>query len=195
MKMKKWFAFSMLSVLLFSSTSYAHPGRTDANGGHTCRTNCEKWGLEYGEYHDHHGGGKSGGSSGGSSSGTTAAKPAPQAPQEELPAGTVHVTLPAFDVYVNGQQVANAAAKYPVMVYNDITYFPMTWNYTQALALETRWDAEVGFVVRKTDNQAGALNLDWGTPSPKLLAKLPAFNVYVNDAWIDNAQTRSRIRF
>ncbi|GIN69559.1 hypothetical protein J14TS2_00340 [Bacillus sp. J14TS2] len=34
----------------------AHPGRTDANGGHTCRTNCEKWGLEYGEYHYHNGG-------------------------------------------------------------------------------------------------------------------------------------------
>ncbi|PAK41585.1 YHYH domain-containing protein, partial [Priestia megaterium] len=31
----------------------AHPGRTDANGGHYCRTNCEKWGYEYGEYHYH----------------------------------------------------------------------------------------------------------------------------------------------
>jgi predicted DNA-binding protein YlxM (UPF0122 family) len=44
--------------LLFVGTSatYAHPGRTDANGGHTCRTNCEKWGLDYGEYHYHNGG-------------------------------------------------------------------------------------------------------------------------------------------
>lgn len=40
----------------------AHPGRTDANGGHTCRTNCEKWGLEYGEYHYHSGGTGSGSS-------------------------------------------------------------------------------------------------------------------------------------
>ncbi|CAM4083046.1 hypothetical protein BAMA_16710 [Bacillus manliponensis] len=32
---------------------YAHPGNTDANGGHTCWTNCEEWGLEYGEYHFH----------------------------------------------------------------------------------------------------------------------------------------------
>ncbi|WP_414813092.1 stalk domain-containing protein [Paenibacillus alvei] len=43
----------------FSSISIAHPGRTDSNGGHTCRTNCEKWGLEYGEYHYHNGGSKS----------------------------------------------------------------------------------------------------------------------------------------
>lgn len=35
----------------------AHPGRTDANGGHYCRTNCAKWGLENGEYHYHNGGG------------------------------------------------------------------------------------------------------------------------------------------
>jgi competence protein ComEC len=50
--------------LLFSSTTAAHPGRTDANGGHTCRTNCEKWGLKPGEYHYHNGGTTSTGSTG-----------------------------------------------------------------------------------------------------------------------------------
>lgn len=32
---------------------YAHPGRTDSSSGHTCRTNCGSWGLDYGEYHKH----------------------------------------------------------------------------------------------------------------------------------------------
>ncbi|MFD1905021.1 hypothetical protein ACFSQ7_14745 [Paenibacillus rhizoplanae] len=27
----------------------AHPGRTDTNGGHYCRTNCAKWGAKAGE--------------------------------------------------------------------------------------------------------------------------------------------------
>ncbi|MCQ5364630.1 thermonuclease family protein [Anoxybacillus salavatliensis] len=40
-------------AIFFTSSVYAHPGKTDANGGHTCRTNCEKWGLKYGEYHYH----------------------------------------------------------------------------------------------------------------------------------------------
>ena len=32
----------------------AHPGRTDGNGCHTCRTNCtESWGIPYGYYHRH----------------------------------------------------------------------------------------------------------------------------------------------
>lgn len=39
----------------------AHPGRTDSSGGHTCRTNCESWGLEYGEYHYHNGTGSGSG--------------------------------------------------------------------------------------------------------------------------------------
>ena len=43
-------------LLLSPALVAAHPGRTDSNGGHTCRTNCEKWGLEYGEYHYHNGG-------------------------------------------------------------------------------------------------------------------------------------------
>jgi hypothetical protein len=57
-----------LIVLLFSLSvgiTDAHPGRTDTSGGHTCRTNCEKWGYGYGEYHYHGGGGSSSGSTGG----------------------------------------------------------------------------------------------------------------------------------
>ena len=51
MKKKVLFA-AMLSATLLGATQAvkAHPGRTDGNGCHTCRTNCEKWGLAYGEY-------------------------------------------------------------------------------------------------------------------------------------------------
>ena len=65
--MKKLFTIIMLCiVVLFSPIAvFAHPGRTDANGGHTCRTNCEKWGLQYGQYHYHNGGSSSSSSGGG----------------------------------------------------------------------------------------------------------------------------------
>lgn len=45
----------LLSLLILASIpmAYSHPGRTDASECHTCRTNCEKWGLKYGEYHCH----------------------------------------------------------------------------------------------------------------------------------------------
>lgn len=55
---------SIIIVLLMAITPIsAHPGRTDANGGHYCRTNCAKWGLRDGEYHYHNGGGSSSSSS------------------------------------------------------------------------------------------------------------------------------------
>lgn len=58
--MKRWL-FCIISIFLISSSVVsAHPGRTDKNGGHTCRTNCENWGLEQGEYHYHNGGTTSG---------------------------------------------------------------------------------------------------------------------------------------
>lgn len=50
---KKLLLTTSVALLVAPISAYAHPGRTDANGGHTCRTNCEKWGLQYGEYHYH----------------------------------------------------------------------------------------------------------------------------------------------
>ena len=46
----------VLTILIFSSSVvFAHPGRTDSSGCHTCRTNCAKYGLSNGEYHCHDG--------------------------------------------------------------------------------------------------------------------------------------------
>lgn len=51
--MKKQFLSLLLAgfLALPISSVYAHPGKTDAHGGHTCHTNCAKWGLKDGEYH------------------------------------------------------------------------------------------------------------------------------------------------
>lgn len=42
---------SLLGLLMFPASVFAHPGGTDASGGHYCWTNCEQWGLQTGEYH------------------------------------------------------------------------------------------------------------------------------------------------
>lgn len=56
---KRLFMSAILSfiLILLPIIAEAHPGRTDSSGGHTCRTNCAKWGLKNGEYHYHNGGG------------------------------------------------------------------------------------------------------------------------------------------
>jgi hypothetical protein len=43
----------LLGCLYTQEVTFAHPGRTDEDGGHYCHTNCEDWGLEYEEYHYH----------------------------------------------------------------------------------------------------------------------------------------------
>jgi len=78
--MKKSIALviSLCGLLLVPSLANAHPGRTDSNGGHTCRTNCERWGYEYGEYHYHNGGGSSSNSSSSSSTSNSISTPTPK---------------------------------------------------------------------------------------------------------------------
>nr|WP_210023537.1 MULTISPECIES: YHYH domain-containing protein [unclassified Paenibacillus] len=182
----------MLS-LLFSSVSIAHSGRTDSSGGHNCSAKSISKGLCSG-YHYHNGGSSS--SSGKSSSSTSTSSsydkpyssPSYTTPIEVIPEGYVKAAIPSFSVVVNGQSVSNSLTRYPVIEYKDITYFPMTWNYTQALGIETKWDNEIGFVIRKTDNKAADLVLDYGSTSSKLDAKGPDFNVFVNDVWIDNSK-------
>lgn len=49
------FVFIVLMSITYMNKIYAHPGRTDSNGCHYCRTNCAKWGLSNNEYHCHNG--------------------------------------------------------------------------------------------------------------------------------------------
>lgn len=54
--MNKFLIFLVALVIfggVFTGFTYAHPGRTDRYGWHTCRTNCAKWWLKYGQYHYH----------------------------------------------------------------------------------------------------------------------------------------------
>jgi hypothetical protein len=54
MRFKKYLAIIIFFFVSFGPTAaFAHPGRTDSSGCHTCRTNCPNWGLSYGEYHCH----------------------------------------------------------------------------------------------------------------------------------------------
>ena len=52
---------------------------------------------------------------------------------------TVTVTLPTFKVVFNNTNVDNRYSKYPLIVYKDITYFPMTYSDCRFLGLESKW--------------------------------------------------------
>ncbi|WP_214483088.1 YHYH domain-containing protein [Bacillus sp. SM2101] len=55
---KRLIIFIFILCVLYINTGEAvltHSGRTDSNGGHTCRTNCSSYDLSYGQYHFHNG--------------------------------------------------------------------------------------------------------------------------------------------
>lgn len=64
-------------------------------------------------------------------------------------AETVTATLPTFPVTLNGIEMKQSNAQYPLLVYKDITYVPMTWAETRLLGLETTYTQADGLGVNK----------------------------------------------
>ena len=102
----------------------------------------------------------------------------------------VTATIPKFKVMVNNQVINNENNQYPLLVYKNITYFPMTWDYTRALGLKTSWDATEGFSINKdTGVINGEVKQDLGFANnidiPNFVT-IPNFKVKVNGKDIDN---------
>lgn len=94
---------------------------------------------------------------------------------------SVSIELPRFTVTLNGVQVDNSKREYPLIVYQDITYFPLTYYDSRFLGLETEWDGKNGLRITKTD-VTGAYRDDLSTVrnKGKLQASIPSFAVKVN---------------
>lgn len=72
--MKKQTKIILILITFIPTIVFAHPGKTDANGCHYCRTNCAKWGLYNGQYHCHNGGSNGSSSSNNTTKRTTTTK-------------------------------------------------------------------------------------------------------------------------
>ncbi|WBW50391.1 hypothetical protein O6R05_02280 [Peptoniphilus equinus] len=64
----------------------------------------------------------------------------------------VTVQIPTFDVTINDVAMEKENSEYPVLVYRDITYFPMTYKNARFLGLDTLWDKDTAtlHIVRST---------------------------------------------
>lgn len=51
------------------------------------------------------------------------------------------IAYPKFNIYLNGQWVNNGSITYPFMIYNDVTYMPLTWdNAVSQFGLSYFWE-------------------------------------------------------
>ena len=71
-------------------------------------------------------------------------------PMVQAADGSINVSLPGFKVTLNGTVIENETNQYPLIVYKDITYFPMTYYDCRLLGLESVWDSTTGLKIAKT---------------------------------------------
>ena len=114
-----------------------------------------------------------------------------------MPAGRTEAStgvrgfLPEFKVSLNGVVIDNSYSQYPLLVYKDITYFPMTYYDCRFLGLESLWNSHTGLVVVKTD-----VNWDYhkysasAKNSSSYNARVASFRVTVNGKEIDNSSEK-----
>lgn len=101
----------------------------------------------------------------------------------------VIVTLPDFDVILNGQVIDNVTEQYPFISYKGITYIPMTWDLSHALGLKTQWSQEDGLSIMKAEKSAYYVQKGKSVNvlGKSYKAKLVDFPVKVNGQVIDNS--------
>jgi hypothetical protein len=115
-----------------------------------------------------------------------------------MPAGStlaadvsVRVTLPDFEVNLNGHKVENQFREYPLLVYRDITYFPMTWYDTRLLGLEANWSPDEGLNIKQ--NQVTSSYVPYNSDhrnAATYAAEVPASTVTINGKEIDNTKEK-----
>jgi hypothetical protein len=115
-----------------------------------------------------------------------------------MPAGStlaadvsVRVTLPDFEVNLNGHKVENQYREYPLLVYRDITYFPMTWYDTRLLGLEVNWSPDEGLNIKQ--NQVTSSYVPYNSDhrnAATYAAEVPASTVTINGKEIDNTKEK-----
>ncbi len=103
--------------------------------------------------------------------------------------------LPTFPVTLNGVVMEQEYAQYPLLVYKDITYVPMTWEETRLLGLETTYTQAEGLGVNKA-NVVREQSVLQGEYEPYTVATangashqavVATGSIHVNGEQIDNA--------
>lgn len=109
----------------------------------------------------------------------------------------VKVTLPTFDVKLNGIKVDTAYSEYPLLVYKDITYFPFTYNDCRFLGLETDWNPDEGLSIKNTGIYSPYKPYERSSNNNSTYkATIPNFKINIDGSNIDNrAEEYSLLNF
>lgn len=86
-------------------------------------------------------------------------------------------------VTLNGQVIDNKNAKYPLLSYSNITYFPMTYHLSRFMGVETDWNGTAKSLNIYAGGAQSAYVAEPGkAPKGSVSVTLPSYKVYINSA-------------
>ncbi len=86
-------------------------------------------------------------------------------------------------VTLNGQVIDNKNAKYPLLSYSNITYFPMTYHLSRFMGVETDWNGTAKSLNIYAGGAQSAYVAEPGkAPRGSVSVTLPSYKVYINSA-------------
>ena len=105
-------------------------------------------------------------------------------------AAPVTVTLPNFPITLNGTIIDNAHRQYPLLVYQGITYFPLTYHDTRYLGVESRWDEDTQTLFVNASNIAGGYQAQQQKQAnaKSASAAICPYTVVIGGQTVDNSQ-------
>lgn len=100
------------------------------------------------------------------------------------------VTLPSFEVTFGEEEVGSSYRQFPLIVYKDITYVPMTYYDCRYLGLKTDWNDDTKTLsIEQTPINCAYRDYKWDWKNNKNnKATVCDFNIVVNGEKIDNSK-------
>lgn len=94
-------------------------------------------------------------------------------------------------VTLNGQVIDNKTAKYPLLIYSNITYFPMTYHLSRFMGVSADWNGGS----KTLDITAGGARTAYAAETGKkqsgsVSVTLPSYKISVNGAQINNKEEK-----
>jgi len=102
----------------------------------------------------------------------------------------IFVTVPSFKISINQEIIRNSENRFPFIMYKNITYVPLTWDYANALSLEAIWDGK-SLNIKKRENYFAPVRQDLSgnnSFTKRYRATVPGYEIFVNGKRINNAK-------
>ncbi len=97
-------------------------------------------------------------------------------------------TVATGRVTLNGIEIDNSSLRYPLLVYKEITYFPMTYYLCHFMGLAINWDQAMMTLTIDAGGTREAYVPELGkTTTGTVNVTIPDYPIYINNVKIDNA--------